>query len=189
MDEVKQNIMHALVYLSVFVAAAVEGETVFVIASVAVATGSLSYWGVLVAGALCASAGDQFFFYAFRGPLRLWVDSLPGLRRRRDAIASLVRRHAIPLAASCRFLPGLRIAIPVACASAGVSPWVFSPISVATSFVWAAGILGLIAAAGPAVLDDLGLARNWALGVSAGVVLLLFLGLRRITLDSSSQKV
>src|SRR4029079_17361589 len=47
MDEVTQ-IMHALAYLSVFAAAAVEGETVFVIASVAVATGSLNYWGVLV---------------------------------------------------------------------------------------------------------------------------------------------
>jgi membrane protein DedA with SNARE-associated domain len=187
MDEVKQ-IMHALAYLSVFVAAAVEGETVFVIASVAVATGSLNYWGVLMAGALGASTGDQFFFYAFRGPLRHWVERIPGLRRRRDAIASRVRRHAIALAASCRFLPGLRIAIPVACASAGVSPRVFSPISVASSFVWAAGILALIAAAGPAVLDDLGLARNWALGVSAGVVLLLFVGLRRITLDPSGQK-
>ena len=33
------------------------GEAVFVVASVAVATGSLSYWGVLVAGALGASAG------------------------------------------------------------------------------------------------------------------------------------
>ena len=180
--------MHALAYVSVFVAAAVEGETVFVVASVAVATGSLSYWGVLVAGALGASAGDQFFFYAFRGPLGHWVDRLPGLRRRRDAIANHVRRHAIPLAASCRFLPGLRIAIPVACAAAGVPPRVFSPISVASSFVWAAAILGLVASAGPAALDDLGLARNWALAVSAGAVLLLFVALRRITLDSSPRR-
>ena len=95
-----------------------------------------------------------------------------------------MRRHAIPLAASCRFLPGLRIAIPVACASAGVSPLVFTPISMATSFVWAAGILGLIASAGPAALDDLGLARNWALAISAGVVLLVFVALRRITFES-----
>jgi len=176
--------MHALAYLGVYVAAVVEGETVFVIASLAVATGSLWYWGVLVAGALGASTGDQFFFYAFRGPLRHWVDRIPGLRRRRHAIDNLVRRHAIPLAASCRFLPGLRIAIPVACASAGVSPLVFTPISMATSFVWAAGILGLIASAGPAALDDLGLARNWALAISAGVVLLVFVALRRITFES-----
>jgi len=180
--------MHALAYAGIFLAAAVEGETVFVVASVAVATGSLNYWGVLVAGALGASTGDQFFFFAFRGPLGRWIDRIRGLRRRRDAIAYHVRRHAIPLAASCRFLPGLRIAIPVACASVGVPPRVFSPISLASSFVWAAGILGLVASAGPAALDDLGLARNWALGLSAAVVLLVFVALRRITLDSSSQK-
>jgi membrane protein DedA with SNARE-associated domain len=181
--------MHALAYLSVFVAAVVEGETVFVIASIAVATGTLSYWGVLVAGALGASTGDQFFFYAFRGPLGHWIDRIPGLRRRRDAIATHVRRHGIPLAASCRFLPGLRIAIPVACAGAGVSPRVFSPISVATSFVWAAGILALIASAGPAALDDLGLARNWALAISAAAVLLVFVALRRITLESPRREL
>src|SRR5436190_10160576 len=99
--------MHDLAYLGVFVAAAVEGETVFVVASIAVATGSLNYWGVLVAGALGASTGDQFFFYAFRWPMRHWLDRIPGLRRRREAIASRIRRHAISLAASCRFLSGL----------------------------------------------------------------------------------
>jgi membrane protein DedA with SNARE-associated domain len=181
--------MHALAYAGVFVAAVVEGETVFVVASVAVATGSLSYWGVLASGAFGASAGDQFFFYAFRGPLRHWVDRLPGLRRRRDAIANHVRRHGIALAAFCRFLPGLRIAIPVACAAAGVSPRVFSPISIATSFVWAAGILSLVASAGPRALDDLGLARNWGLAISAGAVLLVFVGLRRITLESPRREL
>jgi membrane protein DedA with SNARE-associated domain len=181
--------MHPWPYLGVFVAAALEGEVVFVAASLAVATGSLSYSGVLVAGALGASTGDQFFFYAFRGPMRHWLGRAPSLRRRGDAIAAKVRRHSIALAASCRFLPGLRIAIPVACAGAGVSPFVFSPISVLTSFAWAAGILTLIGSAGPAALDDLGLARKWALGLSAVAVLLLFVALGRIRLDSSSQKV
>lgn len=176
-------------YLAVFAAAALEGEVVFVAASLAVATGRLSYAGVLVAGALGALTGDQFFFYAFRGPLRRWLDHLPSVRRRRDAIGVLVRRHSILLVALCRFLPGLRVAIPVACAAGGVSPLLFTPINVLTAFVWAASILTLVASAGPAALDDLGLARNWAVGLSAVVVLLLFVALRRITLDSSSQKV
>jgi len=179
---------HSWAYLAIFVAAAVEGEVVFVAASVAVAGSRLSYPGVLVAGALGASAGDQFFFYAFRGPLRRWLNRLGSLRRRCDALAPKVRRYGILLAASCRFLPGLRIAIPVACALAGVSPVVFTPISIASSFAWAAGILTLVASAGPAALNDLGLARNWALGLSAAAVLLLFIALRRITLGASSEK-
>lgn len=181
--------MHPWAYLGVFVAAAVEGEVVFVAASLAVATGGLSYPGVMVAGALGASGGDQFFFYAFRGPMERWLDRIPALRRRGEPVVAVVRRHSILLAASCRFLPGLRIAIPVACAAAGVSPFLFTPISLLTSFLWAAGILTLVATAGPAALDDLGLARNWALGLSAIAVLLLFAALRRITLGSSSQKV
>jgi membrane protein DedA with SNARE-associated domain len=176
--------MHPLAYLGVFIAAAVEGEAVFVAASLAVATGGLSFAGVLVAGALGASTGDQFFFFAFRGPMRHWLDRVPSLRRRGDAVAAKVRRHSILLAASCRFLPGLRIAIPVACAGAGVSPLIFSPISVLASFVWAAAILTLVGSAGPAAMHNLGLARNWALGLSAIAVLLVFVGLRRITLDS-----
>src|SRR6185295_19398609 len=175
--------MHPYAYLGVFVAAAVESEAVFVAASVAVAMGRLSWWGALVSGALGASAGDQFFFYAFRGPLRHWIDRVPALSRRRDAIVGHVRRHAVALTAGCRFLPGLRIAISVACGTAAVSPLLFSSISVASSFVWAAGILTLVAFVGPAGLRDLGLARNWALAASAGLVLLLFLALRRVTLD------
>src|SRR5438105_4592887 len=121
--------MHSWAYLGVFVAAIVEGEVVFVTASLAVAAGDLSYPGVLVAGALGASTGDQFFFYAFRGPTRHWLDRIPSFRRRKGGLAALARRHSILLAASCRFLPGLRIAIPVACGVGDVSPFVFTPIS------------------------------------------------------------
>jgi membrane protein DedA with SNARE-associated domain len=181
--------LHPWAYLAVFVAAAVEGEVVFVAASVAVAGGRLSYPGVLVAGALGASAGDQFFFYAFRGPMRQWVNRFQSVRRRGEALAPQVRRYGVLLAASCRFLPGLRIAIPVACALAGVSPLVFSPISLISALAWAAGILALVASAGPAALRTVGLARNWALGLSAVAVLLLFMVLRRIRFGSPGEKL
>jgi membrane protein DedA with SNARE-associated domain len=59
-----------LAYFAVFLAAAVEGEVVFVAASVLVAMGHLNLVGVFVAAALGGSAGDQFFFYALRGRLR-----------------------------------------------------------------------------------------------------------------------
>jgi membrane protein DedA with SNARE-associated domain len=180
--------VHAWAYVTVFLAAALEGEVVFIAASIAVATGRLNYYGVLIAGALGGSAGDQFFFYAFRGPLRHWLDRIPALHRRGEAIAARVRSRSIALAASCRFLPGLRIAIPIACGTAGVSPIVFTPLSMLTSFIWAAAILTIVGRAGPAAFDALGLARKGGLVVSAIVVLLVFAALRRITFESPNPK-
>jgi len=174
----------ALIYAGIFIAAAVEGEMVFVAASVSVALGHLDFWGVLIAGALGGSAGDQFWFYAFRGPFKHLLERYPRLARKRDAVGQVVEAYAIPLAAACRFLPGLRIAIPAACAATGIPAPVFSVISLVSAFGWAAAILGLIAGAGPNALNRLGMARNWALGASAIVVLALFIVLGRITLGA-----
>ena len=174
----------ALIYLGIFIAAAVEGEMVFVAASVSVALGHLDFWGVLIAGALGGSSGDQFFFYAFRGPFKDLMERFPRLARKRDAIGQVVEAYAIPLTAACRFLPGLRIAIPAACAATSIPAWLFTSISLFSAFGWAAAIIGLIAGAGPNALNRLGMARNWALGASAIVVLAVFIVLGRITLGA-----
>lgn len=174
----------AFIYAGIFIAAAVEGEVVFVAASVGVALGHLDRWGVLIAGALGGSAGDQCYFYAFRGPLGKFLDRFPRLANKRRAVGRLVERYAIPLTAACRFLPGLRIAIPAACAQSSISAPVFTSISLISALGWAGAILGLITGAGPAALHRLGMARNWALGASALVVLVLFIVLGRITLGA-----
>ena len=57
-------------YAVVFVAAMIEGEAMFAIASVLVAAGRLNPAMVVIFGALGAAAGDQFYFYLFRGALR-----------------------------------------------------------------------------------------------------------------------
>src|SRR5580765_822005 len=176
--------MAAWIYAGVFLAAAVEGEMVFVAASVSVALGHLDRWSVLIAGALGGSAGDQAFFYAFRGPLREFLDRFPSLARKRRAVGRLVDTYAIPLTAACRFLPGLRIAIPVACAQSSISAPLFTSISLISAFAWAAAILGLVTGAGPAALHRLGMARNRALGLSGLVVIALFIVLGRITLGA-----
>jgi membrane protein DedA with SNARE-associated domain len=177
----------ALLYAGIFIAAAVEGEMVFVAASVSVALGHLDFWGVLISGALGGSAGDQFFFYAFRGPFKDLMTRFPRLARKRNAIGRLVESYAIPLTAACRFLPGLRIAIPAACAATSIPAPLFTTISLFSAFGWAAAILGLVAGAGPNALNRLGIARNWALGASAIVILALFIVLGRITLGAEQR--
>ena len=55
-------------YLAVFVATVIEGEVVFVAATVLVQLGRLEPVGVFAAAALGGSVGDQLYFYALRGP-------------------------------------------------------------------------------------------------------------------------
>src|SRR5262245_1446267 len=173
-----------LAYVGVFVAAILEGEIVFITASVAAANGTLNPWAVWIAGALGGSTGDQFYFYAFRGALGPWLDRFPRIARRRRALSGLVRRYQLPLTAACRFLPGLRVAIPAACATCGVPPFLFSTVNLLSAFVWAASILGLITWAGSGAI---GAARNWAIGVSAALVLLAFFALGRVKFGADDE--
>ena len=163
-----------LAYAGVFLAAAVEGEVVFVSACVLVSLGHLRATGVLVAGALGGSVGDQFFFYACRGRIRSWLARFPSLARRQEQVIERVQKNAVKMILACRFLPGLRIAIPVACACAEVSPVRFSICSVIGSFAWAGAILLVISRLGPHALSGFGF-QGWWTSVVPALFLLGFL--------------
>lgn len=160
-----------LAYLAVFVATIVEGEVVFVAAAVLVHQGQLRGAGVFLAAALGGSAGDQIYFYALRSRLAGWLQRFPAWIRRRDRIVGRVRRNATSLILACRFLPGLRVAIPAACAAAGVSPARFSSLSLVSSLFWAASVMLAVAWVGPASLHRLGVPGWWAPLLAGGLVL------------------
>src|SRR5438876_8557097 len=136
--------MNVLPYLGILVAAAVEGEVVYAGAVVMVSLGRLNPFGVLISGAVGGWAGDQFWYYIARGRASAWLDKFKGIVRRRAAIQKRMQRHASKLILSVRFLPGLRIAIPLACAYAGTSPLQFSGLSFISALAWAAGIMFVI---------------------------------------------
>jgi membrane protein DedA with SNARE-associated domain len=161
----------ALAYLGVFVATVVEGEVVFVGATVLVHQGRLDALGVFAAAALGGSVGDQLYFYALRGRLHRWLDRFPTWARRRDIIVDRVRRHASAMILACRFLPGLRVAIPAACAYAGVAPMRFTGLSLVSSVAWAAAVMSFIVWLGPASLAELGVRAWWTPLVPAALVL------------------
>jgi membrane protein DedA with SNARE-associated domain len=160
-----------LPYLGVFVATVVEGEVVFVAASVLVHNGGLDAWGVYAAASLGGSIGDQAYFYLLRGRLRSWIDRFPAWQRRRDRVLARVQRHAATMIFACRFLPGLRIAIPAACAYAGIPALRFTLWSLAGSFAWAAAVMAFIAWLGPASLAQLGVRGWWTPIVPAALVI------------------
>jgi membrane protein DedA with SNARE-associated domain len=161
-----------LAYLAVFVATVIEGEVVFVAATVLVHMGRLDPAGVYVSAALGGSVGDQLYFYALRGRLRRLLDRFPTWRQRRDRIVEKVRRNASAMILACRFLPGLRVAIPAACACADVAPLRFTSLSLVSSLAWAAAVMGAITWLGPASFAQLGVKAWWTPVVPAALVLL-----------------
>ncbi len=163
----------ALAYAGIFVAAAVEGEVVFMAAAVLVAAGKLNAVGVGVAGALGAAAGDQLFFYALRGHLSGWLARVRPIAARRESIVRRVRRHQALMILVIRFAPGLRIAITGACAYAGVPAARFTILNLISAFAWAAVLLTIISRAGPGILEHAGVTGIWGAIIPA-VLLALF---------------
>ena len=160
-------------YLAVFIATVVEGEVVFVGATVLVHMGRLDASGVFAAAALGGSVGDQLYFYALRGRFSRFLDRFPTWTDRRDRIIARVRQNASAMILACRFLPGLRVAIPAACACADVSPMRFSALSLVSSVGWAAAVMAVVTWIGPVSFAQLGL-KAWWTPIIPGTLVLAF---------------
>ena len=161
-----------LAYAAIYVAAIVEGEVVFVAASVLVAAGQLNALAVTTFGALGAATGDQMFFYAFRGRIAGWLTRSRAIAARHASIIARVRRHQSLMILAIRFLPGLRIALTAACAYSEVSPLRFSTLDLLAAFAWAVVLLTLVSHIGPGVLHYAGIHGIW--GAIVPAVLLVF---------------
>ena len=167
-----------LVYLSIFLFAILEGEIYYIAMCVAAGAGKLRWEGVLIAGALGGAAGDQFWFYLLRGRIH-WLDRYPWLAKRRDAVVDRVKANQTLIVLLCRFLPGLRTAIPIACAYAGVLPFRFSALDLVSAFAWASAIMLVVVKLGPNALRAAGLEGWWGALVPAALVLVFFRWLGR----------
>ncbi|PYS35309.1 MAG: hypothetical protein DMG14_27280 [Acidobacteria bacterium] len=161
-------------YLGIVTAAAVEGEVVYVSAVVMASLGRLDPLAVLLSGSIGGWVGDQFWFYAARGSLRSWLNRFDRIARRRRAIQQRMQRHATKLILAVRFLPGLRIAIPLACAYSGISAAHFSGLSFISALGWASAIMFVIGWLGPTSLSALGIQAWWAPIIPAVIVVLFF---------------
>jgi len=162
-----------IVYLPVFLFAILEGEIYYITMCVAVAAGRLNWLGVLVAGALGGATGDQIWFYLLRGRIH-WLDRYPWMARHRDAVVHRVQDRQNVILLISRFLPGLRTAIPIASAYAGLRPIHFSSLNLVSAFLWASTIMLVVTKLGPRAMERLGLHGWWGYLVPAALVLLFF---------------
>ena len=122
-------------------------------------TGDLAWFPVMVAGAIGGAAGDQIWFYLLRGRIH-WFDRYPKLAKYRARISDHVHSHETAMILVGRFLPGLRTAIPVACAYANVRPVKFSLLNLVSAFAWAGAIM-LLVRGGSRTLSAFGLNAWW----------------------------
>lgn len=164
-------------YLAIYVAAIVEGEIYYSKVCADVAAGRLPWLPVLCVGALGGATGDQIWFYLLRGRIH-WLDRFPRLARFKDRVTDHVRDHETGIVLVSRFLPGLRTAIPIACAYAGVNPLKFSSLNLVSAFAWAGAIMVFVRT-GSETLNAFGLKAWWGPFLPAILVILFFRWLGR----------
>ena len=162
-----------MVYLSTYLAAIIEGEIVYITMCVAAAAGRLQWQFVWIAGALGGATGDQIWFYLLRGHLH-WLDKYPWMARHRDAVVHRVKANQNFIILISRFLPGLRTAIPIACAYAKLKPLHFSSLNLVSAFLWAGTIMLVVTKLGPRAMERVGLTQWWGPIIPALLVVLFF---------------
>ena len=166
-----------LSYLVIVVFAVIEGEIYYSKVCADAMNGQLNWFGVWCAGAVGGSLGDQIWFYALRGRIH-WLDRFPRLAKYRDAVIERVHSREELMVLSGRFLPGLRTAIPVACAYANMQPLKFSALNLVSGFAWAGAIM-LFIKFGSTTLTAFGLNAWWGPLIPAAMVILFFRWLSR----------
>jgi membrane protein DedA with SNARE-associated domain len=166
-----------LPYLVIVAFAILEGEIYYSKVCADAMIGQLNWAGVWCAGAIGGSLGDQVWFYALRGRIH-WLDRFPKLGKYRDVVSHRVRSHEGLMVLSGRFLPGLRTAIPVACAYANVRPLKFTTLNLVSGFAWAGAIM-LFVKVGSSTLTAFGLKAWWGPLIPAVFVIAFFKWLSR----------
>jgi membrane protein DedA with SNARE-associated domain len=166
-----------LVYLPIYIAAILEGEIYYISVCGAAISGRLHWVPVLIAGALGGATGDQLWFYVLRGHVS-WLNRYPKIARYRDRVSAHVHAHETLIILASRFLPGLRTAIPVACAYAGVRPVKFSTLNLISAFAWASALM-LFVKLGSRTLSAFGLQAWWGPFIPAALLIAFFIWLSR----------
>ncbi len=161
-----------MAYFAIYIAAILEGEIYYSKVCADAINGKLFWLAVLTAGALGGSTGDQLWFYVLRGRIH-WLDKYPRLVRYRDRVTEHVHTHESGLVLVSRFLPGLRTAIPIACAYAGTRPLKFSSLNLMSAFAWAGAII-LFVKGGASTLNAFGLNAWWGPFIPAILVIVFF---------------
>lgn len=124
-------------YLAILVAAFWEGEVVLIAAGALCGSGYLDWRLTILAAAIGGSAGDQVYFYAAHERAARAIKKSKRLSRWYPKVKKFVLRHSTVAVLLSRFLAGLRITIPLVCATVGMPAKKYSMLSLISGFAWA----------------------------------------------------
>jgi membrane protein DedA with SNARE-associated domain len=124
-------------YLAILVAAFWEGEVVLIAAGALCGSGYLDWRLTILAAAIGGSAGDQVYFYAAHERAARAIRKSKRLSKWYPKVKRFVLRHSTVAVLLSRFLAGLRITIPLVCATVGMPAKKYSMLSLISGFAWA----------------------------------------------------
>lgn len=124
-------------YFAVLLAAFWEGEAVLIAAGTLCGAGYLDWRLTILAAAIGGSAGDQIYFYAAHQRAARLVQKSKRLRKLYPRISKFVLRHGTIAVLLSRFAAGLRITIPLVCATAAMPARKYSSLNFLSALCWA----------------------------------------------------
>lgn len=124
-------------YLAILFAAFWEGEAVLITAGTLCGAGFLDWRLTVLAAAIGGSAGDQIYFYAAHERAARAIKKSKRLSKWYPKVSKFVLRHGTVAVLLSRFAAGLRITIPLVCATAGMPAKKYSVLNLVSGFAWA----------------------------------------------------
>ena len=135
-----QSMIENYGYAAILIGTFLEGETILVLAGMAVHQGYLVLTWVIVAAFLGSLCGDQLFFYLGRKHSQAVLSRRPAWKEKAEKVHKMMNRFETPMILSFRFLYGLRTVAPFVIGMSPVSVKKFILLNAAGALVWAAAI-------------------------------------------------
>ncbi|MDH2432774.1 DedA family protein [Pokkaliibacter sp. MBI-7] len=130
-------------YLAIAIGTLLEGETVLVLAGLAISQGQLLYLKVILLSVICSFIGDQFWFWLGRRYGDRLIYAWPRLQPRVERMQRLISRYHAPVIIVNRFLYGLRALGPALFGTTPLPLWVFVFFNLVGAVIWSMVVVGV----------------------------------------------
>ena len=159
-------------YLTVFVGAFLEGETILALAGLAAYRGYLDLWVVITVALFAGFLGDQFYFFLGRLNGHRMLARFPHARERAHRFDAMLERWHAPLIVGIRFMYGFRIIGPMILGMGRVPAWKFMLYNFIGAALWAPLIAGIGYFFGTVIKATLGHVKRYELWLGATILVI-----------------